>query len=110
MAIRLARVYNRWRTGDLLSLTDRRPYRRFLSLRRSSLCGADALLLGGRGRCQLNERDVTTLWRNLFTEQGTTTASLAKAQALLDSMNPESPLRLRLALELQDIRKLRQKK
>jgi hypothetical protein len=58
----------------------------------------------------LNERDVTTLWRNLFQERGTTAASLAKAQTLLDSMNPESPLRLRLALELQDIRKLRQKK
>jgi hypothetical protein len=63
-----------------------------------------------RGRCELNERDVTTLWRKLFDGQTITDASLEKAEALLDGMNPESPLRMRLATELQEIRQLGQKK
>jgi len=57
----------------------------------------------------LNERDVTTQWRRLFDGEKITGASLAKAEALLDSMNPESPLRMRLATELKEIRQLRQK-
>ena len=63
-----------------------------------------------RGRCDLNERDVTTLWRKLFDGQRITAASLAKAEALLDGLNPESPLRLRLATQLKEIRQLGQKK
>jgi hypothetical protein len=57
----------------------------------------------------LNEHDVTTLWRNLFDGQKITGVSLAKAEALLDRLNPESPLRMRLATELKEIRQLRQK-
>jgi hypothetical protein len=58
----------------------------------------------------LNERDATTQWRKLFDGQKITGAALTKAEALLDSMNPESPLRMRLATELQEIRQLGQKK
>jgi hypothetical protein len=59
-----------------------------------------------RGRCDLNERDVTTQWRRLFDGQSITDASLDKAEKLLDSMNPESPLRMRLAAELEEMRQL----
>jgi hypothetical protein len=57
----------------------------------------------------LNERDVLTLWRTLFDGSGITTASLAKAESLLESLSPESPLRHRLATELEEIRGLRKK-
>ncbi len=57
----------------------------------------------------MNERDVTTLWRKLFAGQSITDASLSKAESLLDSMNPESPLRMRLATELEEIRQLQKK-
>jgi hypothetical protein len=50
------------------------------------------------------------MWRTLFNGQSITEASLDKAEAILDSMNPESPLRMRLATELQELRKLAQKK
>ncbi len=56
----------------------------------------------------LSERDVTTMWRNLFHEQEVSSATLAKAEALLDRLNLESPLRSRLATELEEIRKLDQ--
>jgi hypothetical protein len=52
----------------------------------------------------LSERDVTTLWRQLFKEQETTVATLAKAKALLSKLSPESPLRLRLGVELDEMR------
>jgi hypothetical protein len=55
----------------------------------------------------VSERDVTTLWRQLFDGQVIEAASLAKAQSLLKGLSPESPLRLRLATELDEIRKLR---
>ena len=58
----------------------------------------------------LSERDVTTKWRQLFHEQGISDASLAKAKSLLNSLTPESPLRLRLATELEEIWQRRQKK
>jgi hypothetical protein len=57
----------------------------------------------------LTERDVTTVWRNLFKGQAVTSESLTKAKSLLASLSPENPLRLRLATELEDLRKLQQK-
>jgi hypothetical protein len=57
----------------------------------------------------LNERDVTTLRQKLFDGQKITRASLAKAEVLVDRLNPESPLRMRLATELKEILQLRQK-
>ena len=58
----------------------------------------------------LNERDVTTLWRRLFHGQEMTAKALAEAESLLDGLSPESPLRIRLATELEEIRKLGKKK
>jgi hypothetical protein len=50
------------------------------------------------------------MWRSLFNGQSITEASLDKAEAILDSMNPESPLRMRFETELQELRKLARKK
>ena len=58
----------------------------------------------------LNDREVTTQWRQLFDGQEITDASLAKAKALVDRLSPESPLRLRLAAELEEIGQRRRKK
>jgi hypothetical protein len=58
----------------------------------------------------LNERDVTTLWRKRFQGQRTTPELLSEAEALLDRLSRESPLRVRRAKELEDIRKLQSKR
>ena len=52
-----------------------------------------------------NENDVMMMWRKLFLE-GATAKTLERAEALLDELNSESPLRLRLTQELEEIRKL----
>ena len=56
----------------------------------------------------LYERDVTRLWQQLFHDQTVTSQTLAKAESLVDELHPESPLRLRLSTELEDIRDLHQ--
>ncbi len=58
----------------------------------------------------LNERDVTTMWRNLFNGKEVTGKSLDEAEELLDDLSPESPLRVRLSTELEELRKMRAKK
>jgi len=57
----------------------------------------------------LNESDVTTVWRKLFQGQEITDETLIKAEELLDELTLASPLRVRLATELEEIRKLREK-
>ena len=59
------------------------------------------------GKHMLDERDVLNKWRSLFTGQEITSDSLTKGSALLNGLSGESPLHLRLAKELEDIRKLR---
>jgi hypothetical protein len=59
-----------------------------------------------RGRHVLTERDVTTLWRQLFDGHELSRESLAEAEALLDGLSCESPLRIRLATELEETRRL----
>jgi len=49
------------------------------------------------------------LWRRLFRGQPITGLTLTKAESLLDELSPESPLRLRLSEELDDLRRLYQK-
>lgn len=51
----------------------------------------------------LTEHDVLTLWRQLFQDHETNAATMKKAQRLLVKLRSESPLRLRLATELQEI-------
>jgi len=57
----------------------------------------------------LNERDATTLWRKLFNGKEVSPESLTEARALLNQLNPESPLQVRFAAELEELQKIRQK-
>ena len=59
------------------------------------------------GKRMLDERDVLNTWRSLFTGKEITSDSLTKGRALLNKLSGESPLHLRLARELEDLRKLR---
>jgi hypothetical protein len=52
------------------------------------------------------ENDVSLMWRQLFHGADITSETVAKAEALLEELSPESPLRHRLAGELDEIRKL----
>ena len=54
----------------------------------------------------MDERDVTLAWKNLFREKPITPEALAKADELLDSLSGESPLHLRFATELGELKKL----
>jgi hypothetical protein len=53
-----------------------------------------------------NDLYVATKWRHLFKGRPVTKESLVAAEELLDELSPESPLRVRYATELVDIRKL----
>jgi hypothetical protein len=53
----------------------------------------------------VDERDVMNAWRELFRAAGTTPDTLAKAEALLSRLSGESPLHLRLANELEELKK-----
>jgi hypothetical protein len=52
------------------------------------------------------ENDVSLMWRQLFHGTNISSETVAKAEALLEELNPESPLRHRLAGELGEIRNL----
>jgi hypothetical protein len=54
----------------------------------------------------LDERDVTLAWQRLFREKPITPEALAKADELLDGLSGESPLHLRFATELGELKKL----
>ena len=54
----------------------------------------------------MDEREVLRAWRNLFSGQEITPEALAKADSLLDGLSGESPLHVRLATELKELKKL----
>jgi hypothetical protein len=54
----------------------------------------------------LGEIEVRSKWRLLFGKGEVTAQTLRDAQKLVDGLRHESPLRARLAAELQEIRKL----
>jgi hypothetical protein len=54
----------------------------------------------------LTEKEVSTSWRNLFKGRELNDGTFEKAEALLEELRPESPLRHRLAGELQELRRL----
>ncbi len=58
----------------------------------------------------LDDHDATLMWRQLFHGQEITEEILAKAEALLDGLSPESALRIRFETELEEIRKISEKK
>jgi hypothetical protein len=54
----------------------------------------------------LTEKEVSTSWRNLFKGRELTDETFDKAEALLEELRPESPLRHRLAGELKELRRM----
>lgn len=58
------------------------------------------------GKLMLDEHDASRLWQQLFRGQTITSLTLSEAEMLLEHMSPESPLRLRYATELKEIRSL----
>ena len=54
----------------------------------------------------LTEHQIARTWRTLFQGREVTDESIARAEALLDELRPESPLRHRLGVELDELRKL----
>jgi hypothetical protein len=57
----------------------------------------------------LDERAVTLAWQNLFRGKQITPEALAKADELLDGLSGESPLHLRFATELGELKKLHER-
>ncbi len=56
----------------------------------------------------LSEFDATRLWQQLFRGQPITALTLSEAESMLNQLPPESPLRLRLLTELEEICVLQQ--
>jgi hypothetical protein len=56
----------------------------------------------------LTEQEVSRSWRKLITEPEFTAETAQRAEALLDELRPESPLRHRLGNELVEICRIRQ--
>ena len=54
----------------------------------------------------LTESEVQRSFRNLFKSKDVPPEAFEEAQALLDKLRAESPLRHRLSIELEEIRKL----
>lgn len=52
----------------------------------------------------MDERDVIRKWRDLFRGQGATPQTLVEAEELLDGLSGESPLHIRLAGELEELK------
>jgi len=53
----------------------------------------------------LTEQEIARSWRRLFSTREVNDEILGKAEALLDELRPESPLRHRLGTELDELRK-----
>lgn len=61
----------------------------------------------GKGVKLLTEQQIARSFRKLFTKGGYTDEAFEKADALLEELRPESPLRHRLGAELEELRRLR---
>ena len=53
----------------------------------------------------LSEHEIVRSWRSLFHRSDYSEETLAKAEALLDELRPENPLRHRLSAELIELRR-----
>jgi hypothetical protein len=58
----------------------------------------------------LTEQQISKSWRTLLCGRAFDTEVDAKAEALLDELRPESPLRHRLRAELDELRRMRLQK
>ncbi len=54
----------------------------------------------------LTEQEVAKSWRKLIQQREFTEEVFAKAELLIDELRPESPLRHRLGIELDELRRL----
>jgi len=64
----------------------------------------------GKGLRLLTEQQIAKSWRILFSTSSFDSEVAAKAEALLDELRPESPLRHRLRAELDELRKMKLQK
>jgi len=55
----------------------------------------------------LTEQEVARSWRRLMQSGDLSIEIVTRAEALIDNLQPESPLRHRLTTELEEIQKLR---
>ena len=55
----------------------------------------------------LTEQQIDRSWRRLFKRNEINDETIAKAEALLDNLRPESPLRHRLRAELDELCKIK---
>jgi hypothetical protein len=77
----------------------------------SSACGAaQGDYLWSEDLRLLTENQISRSWRKLFAGSELSQELLVKAEALLEELRPESPLRHRLAGELRELRKLKPQK
>ena len=53
----------------------------------------------------MDEREVLRAWRELFHNGQITSQTLVKAETFLEGLSGESPLRIRLASELEELQK-----
>jgi hypothetical protein len=58
----------------------------------------------------LTENEIQRTWRALFRDQAISEETFTRAEALLEELRPESPLRHRLDGELTELRRMRSKK
>lgn len=61
---------------------------------------------GVRSRALLTEQEVSRSWRQIFKSDKIEAASFERAEQLLDELRPESPLRHRLTMELEELRSI----
>ena len=54
----------------------------------------------------LTESEVSRSWTRLFKKSDYTEETFESAETLLDGLRPESPLRLRLSQELEELKKM----
>ncbi len=62
--------------------------------------------INGWGVRVLTEQEVARSWARLFKAENLCSETIAKAEALLDELRPESPLRHRFGNELDELREL----
>lgn len=61
-----------------------------------------------KAKAMLTEKEAQNLWQRLFRGQPITALTLTEAGAVLDDLPDDSPVRVRLSTELEEIRRLQQ--
>ena len=84
----------------------------FQDPRRPKECGGKYLILLAIGTRSglLTEQQISKSWRTLLSNRKFDSETSAKAEALLDELRPESPLRHRLRAELEELRRMKLQK